>query len=124
MILVLLLIVAVISFVVFAKFFEDIDAIMAISLILGVFAAFAFVIGLIILPIARADALRFLVQMDEIERTVEDLSNTEGVEKATIYREIIAVNRKLVAMQYYANSIWVGIYYPDAIRHRKPIRVN
>jgi hypothetical protein len=80
------------------------------------------IIILIILPISRADTRVFIVQYTELQRSVENMSKTEGYEKASIYREVIEANTRLAQKQYFAGSDWVSGFYDPKILEVKPIR--
>jgi hypothetical protein len=102
------------------------DSIKFSSIITGVVGGIVLLTALILVPVQRMKCGQFLNKMDEVQLSIQDLSSVDGsqFEKAALYRDIVEMNANLVSHQYYANNVWLSVFYTDEFRARRPIRMN
>jgi signal transduction histidine kinase len=84
------------------------------SVIIGI----GYLIMLFTFFMVRNEETIFITQYNTTKQTVEQARKEQKTpyELAAIQSKIIEVNEEIVNKQYYANSIWVSVFYPKEIR--------
>lgn len=94
----------------------------------GIITAFLGILGLIscliLVPANRADVRAYYLEYQEMQESIKDMSQIDGVEKAAIYNQVIKMNLLIQKNKYYARSPWVDIFYDPIIFKMNPIRIK
>jgi uncharacterized repeat protein (TIGR02543 family) len=95
------------------------------------FSLMMFIVGLgfliamlSVVPIHRANIRSQYLKYEEMKASVENMSQIEGYEKASIYRDVIQMNTNIEQAKYYARSKWTNWFFDPIIFEMTPIRVE
>jgi type III secretory pathway component EscR len=93
------------------------------------FSLMMFIVGIVFLiamlsvvPIHRANIRSQYLKYEEMKASVENMSQMEGYEKASIYRDVIQMNTNIEQAKYYARSKWTNWFFDPIIFEMTPIR--
>jgi uncharacterized membrane protein len=100
----------------------NISIVDGLSLIIFIMGIVLLIITLIIMPIQRAQVRASYLQYEEMKASVENMSQMEGYEKASIYRDVIQMNTNIEQAKYYARSKWTNWFFDPIIFEMTPIR--
>lgn len=98
----------------------NLDLDFALDAFIGAIAMFL-VLGLISIPLNHACERSNIVQYHSVKATIEQVRNSENIERAALALKIAETNEWLARVQYWNETTW-GIYIPDEVMELEPLK--